>query len=117
MSEKIRWIRLIIYAAIFILIYMIPLETVEGQRLCIWYHLFHMDCLGCGFTRAFFCLMHGQILKAFTYNPMVIVVPVAFFLVLQDSWMIIQRSPQWSLLEKFFKWGMARCYPHNIKNG
>lgn len=117
MSEKIRWIRLIIYAAIFILIYMIPLETVEGQRLCIWYHLFHMDCFGCGFTRAFFCLMHGQILKAFTYNPMVIVVPVAFFLVLQDSWMIIQRSPQWSLLEKFFKWGMARCYPHNIKNG
>ena len=45
--------------------YQIPLEWVESRRLCIWYHLFQVDCFGCGFTRAFFSLVNGQFEKAF----------------------------------------------------
>lgn len=117
MIQKIRWIRLIGYITFFVLIYCIPLASIEGQRFCIWYHLFHIDCFGCGFTRAFFCLMHGQFLRAFAYHHLVIFVPIVFLVLFQDSLIIILKSKQLSLIEHFFKWGMTRCYPQKIKNG
>ncbi|MDE5978368.1 MAG: DUF2752 domain-containing protein [Turicibacter sp.] len=106
-----RWIRFLLYVSGIIVIYLIPLDYIESQRFCIWYHLFHMDCLGCGFTRAFFCLMHGQVIKAFSYHPMILLVPVVGIILLQDCYLIIKKSHQLSFIERSIQWIMMWLYP------
>lgn len=110
--RSVRWYRICLYLFVLILIYRIPLASVEGSRLCLWYHLFHIDCFGCGFTRSFFCFMHGEFTKAIAYNKMVFLVPVVWALVVQDSWMILRNSNQLSLLEKLFIHGARWLYPN-----
>ena len=108
MMKKIRFYRFIIYLLLLIFIYSVPLEWIDNQRLCIWYHLFNLDCLGCGFTRAFFHFMHAQFYEAFAYNKMILFLPMVWIVIIQDSWLIIQQSHQLSWIEssliKFINW-------------
>ena len=41
---KFRYYRLICYVVGLIVIYLIPLGAIENHRLCLWYHLFQVDC-------------------------------------------------------------------------
>lgn len=108
---KTRMYRLIIYLTFLIVIYRIPLEWIDNQRLCIWYHLFNFDCLGCGFTRAFFHFMHAHIDVAFAYNKMVLFVPLGLLLLIQDSWTMLRRSSQLSWVEVCLRNFIAFVYP------
>ncbi len=39
---------------------------------CVFHELFHIYCPGCGGTRAFFELLHGNIISSLYYNPAVL---------------------------------------------
>lgn len=100
--ERFRSCRLLLYVLLVIFIYQIPLEWIETRRFCLWYHLFQIDCIGCGFTRACFSFIHGQFGKAILYNKMVIIVPVALGILAQDCLVIMSHSKSLSWLE--FSW-------------
>ena len=51
---KFRYYRLICYVVELIVIYLIPLGAIENHRLCLWYHLFQVDCFGVGLPVPFF---------------------------------------------------------------
>ena len=47
-----------------------PIKTITG-----------LDCPGCGITRMFIALFHGNIYQAFRYNPLVFIeLPIIFIL-------------------------------------
>lgn len=54
-------------AIIIIAIYLITMELIFGIT-CPFRILFHIDCPGCGLTRAFISFFTGNISKAFHYN-------------------------------------------------
>lgn len=39
--------------------------------ICTMYQKYHLYCPGCGGTRAFLALLHGDIVKSFCYHPFV----------------------------------------------
>lgn len=45
---------------------------------CILHHFTGLYCPGCGGTRAFIALAHGQFLKSLYYHPLVLYVAVCF---------------------------------------
>lgn len=41
---------------------------------CIWKTVTGHECLGCGITRAFYSLFHGEFKNAYNANPLIIVI-------------------------------------------
>lgn len=41
---------------------------------CIWKTITGHECLGCGITRAFYSLFHGEFKNAYAANPLIIVI-------------------------------------------
>lgn len=41
---------------------------------CIWKTVTGHECLGCGITRAFYSLFHGELKNAYNTNPLIIVI-------------------------------------------
>src|SRR5882724_2189865 len=50
---------------------------LKGPSLCIWKALTHQECPGCGLTRGFCFLVHGQFHRALGFNRLS---PAALFL-------------------------------------
>ena len=49
-----------------------PIKTITG-----------LDCPGCGITRMFVALFHGNIYQAFRYNPLIFIeLPIIFILII-----------------------------------
>ncbi len=47
---------------------------------CLWKSVFHIECPGCGLTRAFIDILHCNFIDAFNKNPLIfIVLPVGIF--------------------------------------
>ncbi|MDY6834005.1 MAG: DUF2752 domain-containing protein [Chloroflexota bacterium] len=80
----------------------------SGPGLCIFHHLTGLDCPGCGMTRAFHALSHGNPGEAWTYNIFSPFLFVFFFLVLaHDMWQLLSNSEvQVRIPETITKYGM-----------
>lgn len=48
---------------------LIPLTNVPLPDLCTFRRITGIDCPGCGLTRSFIALGHGDAARAWTYNP------------------------------------------------
>ena len=48
---------------------MLPGFDVEIPGICVWRRATGADCPGCGLTRSFICLAHGDLNSAWQYNP------------------------------------------------
>lgn len=83
-------IRLMIYIIGILVVYLIPLEYIEGRSFCIWYNLFEIKCFGCGMTRAFFNLSRLNITKAINYNIMIIPMLIPISIIIKDIYNIIK---------------------------
>ncbi len=79
-------IRLACYAALPVVLYLIPLRWVlQGHPLCLFRNLLGRPCWGCGMTRALFSLLHGDFAAAWEYNRMaVFAAPLLFCLYIQE---------------------------------
>jgi len=45
-----------------------------GPTICLIKNLFGIECPGCGMTRAISSIFHGEIVRAFQYNRLVVIV-------------------------------------------
>ena len=72
---------LFILIAIFIVSIIVPPFDAAPFSICIFKNITGIECAGCGLTRAFLFLAHGQLSKAIKHNPLVL--PVALLLFLQ----------------------------------
>src|SRR5690349_4584904 len=94
-----RTVRLALFVGAAIAMFAVPTRTVEsGPTLCVWQRIFHVQCPGCGMTRAFSHVVHGHWVAAWEHNRgVVIAFPLAAMLWLTTVWRdicSIQRKRQ-----------------------
>ncbi len=79
-------IRLILYLVCFFLFYGLPWHAISGGPvLCPFQRVFGAPCLGCGMTRAFWQIVHGNFRAAFTLNALsFLFFPTFVFLIFFD---------------------------------
>ena len=46
-----------------------PFASVPLPELCSWHRLTGVNCPGCGLTRSFIALAHGDLRQAWAFNP------------------------------------------------
>ncbi len=70
----------------------VPTSVVEsGPPICLSRLLLDLECWGCGMTRAFSCLAHGDLDRALAFNRGVVIVgPLLAFLAAR--WILAGRS-------------------------
>lgn len=73
------------YAIIPVVLYLVLSEIIFGYT-CIFKILFHIDCPGCGLTRAFISLLKGDISGAIHYNNTVFFWVITIILFILDRY-------------------------------
>lgn len=65
------------------LIYLVSISyfplSVFPLPFCPWYKIFHLQCPGCGMTRAFISMLKMNIKSAYVFNPLILFVAPYFF--------------------------------------
>lgn len=85
-------------------IFMVLSTTGDG---CVWRRLFHIPCPGCGMTRAWRALLHGDVAGAFRWHFMFPVMPLmgAYFLyherLTASRWRPVIHAVLWLVLVGF----------------
>ena len=64
----------------------IPTQVLASfPVICVWRTLLHLECPGCGMTRALSSALHGHLYAALAYNRgVVLVLPAAFIVIIRD---------------------------------
>jgi len=71
----IPFLELVFYILVPITIASIPVAfLVSSSSVCIVNNLLHVECPGCGMTRAIFSLFHGAIVNSYHYNHLIVIV-------------------------------------------
>ena len=114
-------LHLLFFAMAAIVLLMSVLMTSQGNRevilpgfssampdTCMSRRLLGIDCPGCGMTRAFISISHGQLSRAWQFNPASFV--VYLFVAVQIPWHAIQI---WRLKNnrRPFQWGYIYMLP------
>ena len=101
--------------AVFVALAVIPTQVLAGLPvICVWRTLLHLECPGCGMTRALSSALHGHLYAALAYNRgVVLVLPAALIVVIQDLYALCFGD---SLIRAFRDyaagrgwWGPGRC--------
>ncbi len=69
-EEKGRAFAVVFIAGIFLLSAVLPLVSVQGIPLCFFRQVTGWDCPGCGLTRAFILIFHGDFRQAIACNAL-----------------------------------------------
>ncbi len=80
-GAKKRAVRLLIFYAALLavgLIYALICRLLGGGIPCVFHTLTGLYCPGCGITRMFLCLLRGDLMSAWLYNPAVLLLLPAF---------------------------------------
>jgi hypothetical protein len=87
---KPKTLRLLKIAAVLIAVsifYNIPLESLGNiVPPCLWKRFFDIECIGCGTTRAIWCILHFDFNKAFEYNKIAVVITFPLLVILTAAW-------------------------------
>jgi hypothetical protein len=63
---------------------------------CVFHHVTGLNCPGCGGTRAFFALVHGDLLRSIRYNPMTLLLLLGLgFWLLRSSVRLVSPGHRW----------------------
>lgn len=61
------------------------LMKYNDVTICLWKNLFHVNCWGCGITRAFYALCHLDFNSAWNYNNKIyIIVPILVYIWIKE---------------------------------
>ena len=65
----------LLLSAVFAAGFLLPFPSSTGRiaglpSVCLFYHLTGLPCPGCGLTRSFVCLSHGQWAEALHWHPL-----------------------------------------------
>lgn len=87
---KLFFLLVLPFLAIFVVNFLVNYVTYP---VCLWKNIFHVDCLGCGMTRAFYYLYHFDFDSAMKYNNKIIVVaPILIFIWILEIIKIIKEQ-------------------------
>jgi hypothetical protein len=96
-SSTVRWVTIAFIGGIFLLSLWMPVALLQGIPLC--YFKFHtgLDCPGCGLTRAFIYLFHGDIRRAVAMNALAPVLALWLTLYLAEHCYYLRKNhrPAW----------------------
>lgn len=71
---------------------LVLLIMAGGRSLCLFRTITGHECPGCGMTRAFVALLHGDVAGAFRHNRMsLIVLPLLAYVTVRWLRLIVQR--------------------------
>jgi len=89
----------------------LPLVGIELPSLCVWRNTTGISCPGCGLTRAFVCLAHGQWSQAWKYNPAGVLMFAGLLAQLPyrgvQLWRLSRRRREWDgLLLSIAMWAL-----------
>jgi len=87
------------------LIYLLPPEKGGIYPTCLFHTLTGLYCPSCGSTRALHNLMHGRILTALRFNPLVAIfsIPVALYFLKLGRFAMTGRTFRWRIRLKNLK--------------
>ncbi len=90
------WLSTFFFAALLVASALLPLphnHAIAGMpSVCAWHHFTGLPCPGCGLTRSWVCMAHGQFADAFVWHPLG---PILFLSALiytfWSAWMALAR--------------------------
>ncbi len=99
-------VRCAVYALLAAALAIVPPQVLEPYSFCVLYHITGRRCPGCGMTRAFCCILHGQLARAWAWNPAsFLLFPVCAFLAADELRTLVGRvrgNPRRSAVERLF---------------
>lgn len=84
-----------------ILIIVIIISNIYNFRICLFYNIFKIPCIGCGLTRGILSIIKGKFYLAIKYNFLSIVIFLGYFIIL--IWNIYDMIMKKQTLKKFIK--------------
>lgn len=72
-----------------------------GIRICPFFNLFHIPCVGCGITRSIKLIFKGEILESFKYN--ILPIPLLFLILIYCILYLINKDKLHKYIDKY-KW-------------
>ena len=75
------------------LLWLVPLSWIDnGASVCLIKNITGHECWGCGMTRAFFHLIHGEFTVAYAYNWRIVIVFPLFAWIVARAFVRQMRS-------------------------
>jgi uncharacterized protein DUF2752 len=76
----------------------IPTEVLASLPVvCVWRTFLHVECPGCGMTRALSSALHGHLSEAVAFNRgVLLVLPAALVILIRDFHALWPRDALWS---------------------
>ncbi|WP_159443181.1 DUF2752 domain-containing protein [Pilibacter termitis] len=70
---------------------------------CVFKRTLGIPCLGCGMTRAYLALLHGEVSTAFFFHPLFWLVPILLLLFWQRKrFLFVQKNTFWIVVGSLF---------------
>ncbi|MBQ7767096.1 MAG: DUF2752 domain-containing protein [Lachnospiraceae bacterium] len=85
-------IALMIFVAAAILFWWKGDAIISREHGCVFRETVGFYCAGCGGTRAFYYLVHGQFWKSFLYNPFVIYMMVIYVFFMMNTFLYMHTK-------------------------
>ncbi len=67
--------------------FIIVIAYCSGKSVCLFRNIFHIPCPSCGLTRAFICIISGNLKEAFYYNA--VSLPLFFCFLCAGIWIVV----------------------------
>ena len=79
-APRLKWFAAIAVITALAVLYFFPFDGYWFYPQCLFHQLTGLDCPGCGSLRSVRCLLHGNFVRAFEYNPLLYFLALALLI-------------------------------------